>query len=297
MNEMPIAGSDFLTPSYDLYRFNETNLTNEEWENRKDDHREFNTFENGRGYLYANSNDFTPSFIGVLNASDVTRFLTCSNRPNDPLSGFNLIGNPFPHNIYKGTGGAIDNVNLASGYYTLDNEGTWQVHNFDDAIQPGQAILVKATTPTVLTIAKSNVAASSESSEVERCKGCLSISIAGDGGRDRAYVYFGDGVGLDKRNDLNAQAPSLWIRENGKDYAIAHVSDTAESIELCFSNKQTGDFTLTVKASKAEFEYLQLIDRVTGSTVDLLQQPTYSLHADGQEPEAWFSISYKLMTE
>ena len=294
MNEMFIASSNFLTPSFDLYRFNETNLTDEEWENIKDDHREFNIFEKGRGYLYANSNSFSPLFIGTLNNTDVTRSLTYTNRPNDPFSGFNLIGNPFPHNIYKGAGGAIDNANLASGYYTLDNDGTWQVHTFEDAILPGQGILVKATAPTVLTITKSNVAASSESSEDERCKASLSFSVAGDNGQDQAYVYFGQGVGLDKKNDFNAQAPSLWIRENGKDYAIAHANRISESLELCFSNKQMGDFTLTVKVSNAEFEYLQLFDHVTGSTVDLLKQPTYSFYVTGQEPRARFSIKFKL---
>ncbi len=295
MNGMLIASSSFLTPNYDLYRYNEANLSDEEWENQKDDHREFNVFEKGRGYLYANSNDFTPSFTGILNVSAVTCTLTCTNRPDDPLSGFNLIGNPFPHNIYKGTGGAIDNDNLVSGYYTLDDDGTWQVHGFDDAIRPGQGILVKATAPTVLTIAKSNEEALSESGVPKSGMGRLCISISGDGGRDRAFVYFGEGVGLDKRNDLNAQAPSLWVRESGKDYAIAHANDTAESIELCFSNKQMGDFTLTVKASKAELEYLQLVDRVTGSTVDLLQQPTYSFHVTGQGPETRFCIKYKLV--
>ena len=294
MNEMPIAGSDFLTPSYDLYRFNETNLTNEEWENRKDDHREFNTFENGRGYLYANSNDFTPSFIGVLNASDVTRSLTCSNRPNDPLSGFNLIGNPFPHNIYKGAGAAIDNANLASGYYTLTNEGTWQVHTFEDAIFPGQGILVKAIVPTVLTIVKSNLAASSESCEGERCMGSMSISVEGDNGQDQAYVYFGRGNSMEKMGGFVAQEPSLWLRDNDKDYAIAHVDYVGESLEICFSSKQPGDFTLTVDRYEMEFEYLQLVDHVTGLIVDLLKQPTYGFHATGQEPDARFSIRFKV---
>ena len=154
---------------------------------------------------------------------------------------------------------------------------------------------MKATAPTLLTIAKSKVVASSESSEDERCTGGLSISVVGDTGQDQAYVYFGQGVGLDKKNDLNAQVPSLWIRENGKDYAIAHVDNAGESLELCFSNKQLGDYTLTVNASKAEFEYLQLFDQVTGSTVDLLQQPVYSFHATGRELETRFSIKFKLV--
>lgn len=293
-NGMVIEGSNFLTPGYDLYRFNETNLTHDEWENYKVNLADFTIFEKGRGYLYANSNTFAPAFTGLLNNLDVTYTLTCTERPNDPLSGFNLIGNPFPHEIYKGAGGAINNVNLASGYYTLTNEGTWEVHSFDDAIQPGQGFLVKATAPTVLTIAKSNEVAFSESGDAK--KGVterMCISIAGDNGQDRTYVYFGQGVGLDKKNDFDAQVPNLWIRDNGHDYAIAHVEDTDESLELCFSNRKEGDFTLAITTSDTEFEYLQLIDRVTGVTVDLMKQSVYTFHSDRNEGTKRFTLAFK----
>ena len=294
MNGMDIEGSNFLTSGYDLYRFNETNLTHDEWENYKVNLADFTTFEKGRGYLYANSNTFAPAFTGILNNLDVTYTLTCTERPNDPLSGFNLIGNPFPHEIYKGAGGAINNVNLASGYYTLTNEGTWEVHSFDDAIQPGQGFLVKATAPTVLTIAKSNEVAFSESGDAK--KGVterMCISVAGDNGQDRTYVYFGQGVGLDKKNDFDAQVPNLWIRDNGHDYAIAHVEDTDESLELCFSNRQEGDFTLAITTSDTEFEYLQLIDRAAGVTVDLLKQSVYTFHSERNEGTKRFTLAFK----
>lgn len=67
-----------------------------------------------------------------------------------------------------------------------------------------------------------------------------------------------------------------------------------ETLELCFSCKQVGDFTLIVDRNETEFEYLQLVDHVTGLTVDLLEQPTYVFHATGQEPDARFSIRFKV---
>ena len=294
MDEMPIAESGFATPEFDLYRFNESNLTDEEWENYKANLADFTTFENGRGYLFANSNAFSPAFTGTLNASAVTCPLSYTERPNDPLSGFNLIGNPFPHDIYKGTGAAIDNANLASGYYTLTNEGTWQVHTFEDAIHPGQGILVKATAPTVLTIVKSTAIATAETGGAKRGTSPLSISVEGANGLDRAFVYFGRGNNMEMMGGFVAQEPSLWIRDNGKDYAIAHEENVCETLELCFSCQQTGDFTLTVDRNETRFEYLQLIDHVTGMTVDLLEQPTYGFHATGREPDARFSIRFKV---
>ena len=293
MNGMAIAGSNFLTPSYDLYRFNETNLANEEWENYKSNLADFTVFEKGRGYLFANNNSFTPTFTGTLNASAVTIPLTCTERPDDPLSGFNLIGNPYPHEIYKGAGGAIDNANLTAGYYTLTNEGTWQVHTFDDAIQPGQGVLVKATAPTVLTIAKSNEEAYSESGNVKKGMGRLNISVVGDSGKGRAYVYFGQGVDLDKVEDFDQNAPSLAIRTERGDYAIAHFDKKSDAIELVLTTPDSGSVTVDVKARANDFEYLHMVDMSTGADIDLLQEPSYTFDASGQAEERHFKIRYK----
>jgi hypothetical protein len=293
MSSMSIAGSGFVTPEYDLYRFNETNLTSEEWENYKADLADFTTFENGRGYLYANSSTFSPAFTGTLNASDVTIPLTCTERPNDPFSGFNLIGNPFPHDIYKGAGGAIDNASLASGYYTLTNDGEWEVHTYDDAIRPGQGILVKATAPTVLTIAKTNEMAVSETGEAKTGTALLRISVEGDDVRDRAFVYFGQGVGLDKVEDFGQNASSLAIRNEKGDFAIAHFDKNSDVIELVFTTPNNGDATLKVKAINSDFDSFHLIDTTTGSDIDLLQQPSYTFSVSGQAGERHFNLRYK----
>lgn len=292
MAGMPIANSDFLTPSYDLYRFNGINLTNEEWENYKANFADFTTFEKGRGYLYANENDFTPTFTGILNSSAVTYDLNYINHPNDPQSGFNLIGNPFPHEIYKGTGGAIDNPDLASGYYTLTNEGTWQVHSFDDAIQPGQGILVRATAATNLTISKTNAAAGAESGQGMSLTDRMEIRVSGERGEDCCFVYFGQGNGLEKMEHLSETAPSLSILTEDRDYAIAHLNKPKEPLKLLFASKQADVYTLTVKCGNCNFDYLHLIDKETGADVDLLQQSSYSFRAADNEYGARFVIVF-----
>ena len=291
---MSIAGSGFVTPEYDLYRYNETNLIGEEWENYKANLADFTTFEKGRGYLFANSNSFSPVFIGTLNNMDVTCSLTYTNRPNDPLSGFNLVGNPFPHNIYKGAGAAIDNANLASGYYTLTNEGVWQAHTYEDAILPGQGILVKTNAPTTLTIAKSNVEATSESSEAERSKGSLSISIAGDNGQDQAYVYFGQGIGLDKVKSIALDAPSLAVRNGNGDFAIAHCDKKSDAVELVFTTRDEGSFTMDVNVVAGDFDYLHLIDSLTGDDVDLLATPSYTFEASARDDASRFRLVFSI---
>lgn len=294
VNNMAIAGSDFLNPEYDLYRFNETSI-GEEWENYKAGISDFTTFENGRGYLYANSNTITPAFTGVLNNADVTYNLTYTDR-TDELAGFNLIGNPFSHAIYKGTGGAIDHANLASGFYTLNDEGAWHVHTYQDAIMPGQGILVKTTTPINLNIAKSNAVATSEASGTKENVGLMGIEVTGCNAQDRAYVYFTQGIGLEKLGGFSSVLPSLWIRKENEDFAIAHIDNTYESLDICFYNALNADYTLTVNTKNTNFDYLQLIDKVANVSIDLLQQPEYFFHAEGNEMEARFSLVFRETT-
>ena len=285
--DMAINGSDFLTPNYDLYYF-DASASQEEWQNYK--LGGYNLFEPGSGYLYANSNTFEPAFSGTLNHANVTYTLT-SGECADPAKSFVLLGNPFPHNIYKGTGGAIDDTHLASGYYTLTNEGAWHVHTFQDPILPGQGILVKTTATTSLTIAKTNAAATAESN-AKASRGMLEFQVTGPNGEDRAFAYLCEGIGLDKWENLSDQLPSLSIRNDGKDYAIAHVTDDSEALEVCFSNKQSGTYTLTVKAVDARLSVLQLKDSVTGTTMDLLQHPHYTFQATGRESESRFILLY-----
>jgi hypothetical protein len=291
MDEMAIEGSGFLTPDYDLYRYDGTNLDNEEWENYKGNVADFTIFENGRGYLYANSNTFSPVFTGTLNHASVTCPLTYNDRPNDELDGFNLIGNPFPHNIYKGTGGAIDDAHLASGYYTLTNEGTWQVHTFEEPIRPGQGFLVKTTAATYLTITKSNAAASAETGSKGKA---LTFTVSGATGTDHAIAYFTQGAGLKKLRHRSVTAPTISIKGKEGDYAIAYVKGDSRSLELLFDPRQPGEFTLSVSVDDAEFGYLHLIDTETGDETDLLATPTYTFKARPDERVDRFRLVFKV---
>ncbi|MCR5659263.1 MAG: leucine-rich repeat protein [Bacteroidales bacterium] len=297
MLEMTIDGSDFLAFENDLYRFNDAN-TNEEWENYKDaENQGFTVFESGRGYLYANNNTFSPTFTGVLNATEVTYPLIYVQRPESQSSGFNLVGNPFPHVIYKGNGGAIDNANLASGYYTLTNEGVWHVHTYEDAIQPGQGILVKTSEASDLTITKSNAVANAETNGAKQRMGRMNISVLGESGEDRAYAYFCKGTGLDKMSNFNEQTPSLWISDNGNKYAIAHIDAQSEAMDVMFKNKESGTFTLMVNATDIKFSYLHLIDHLTGTDIDLLVPEFvegYNFVANGNDDESRFTIVFKM---
>lgn len=290
VNEMPIAESDFITETYDLYRYNEA-LPG--WENYRNHYNtDFMIFENGRGYLYANSNTFSPDFKGMLNYDDVAINVTYTDS-KDGLKGVNIIGNPFPHVIYKGNGGAIDNANLASGYYSLSFKGAWQACTYDDPIQPGQGILVRTSTSTNLVIEKTNAVATAESSTSKDIVGRMKLMVSGSNSDDRAFAYFSEGIGLEKVGNISESLPTLSIRNNGIDYAIAHVGEQCEEMDVIFNNSRNDDFTIEIELKDIDFEYLHLIDNATGNDIDLLIEPSYTFHATGNEIDNRFKIIFR----
>ena len=287
-------GSNLVFPHYDLYAFDETCLTEEEWRNYKNNaNNGFTGFEAGRGYLYANSNTFTPVFKGVLNHKDVAFPLTYTDARTDQLKGFNLIGNPFPHSIYKGAGGAIDDSDLASGYYVLTNEGSWMARTYETAIEPGQGVLVQTAVAKDLDFAKSTAAATAETSS-QKSRGNAVPRIAvylSDGSvADAAYVYLSEGRSLEKIAHFNPNNPALSVCWNGDNLAIAHVDEDAESVDLRFDYHKTGTYTISVEAKDWTTNYLHLIDHLTGADIDLLRQPSYAVKVTGQEYASRFKL-------
>ena len=249
---------------YDLYRYDEPTSA---WQNVKDGANNFTTMDSGRGYLYANEYDCTLSFEGHLNNADVSYNLSKTN--DVELSGFNLIGNPFAHNIYKGKGAAIDDNNLAEGYYTLSNSGAWNAKMSDaTAIKPCQGILVKTIKAGELKIKKTNAVPSQKSGDNES----LAIKVSNGDYEDIAYVSFADKVGLEKIRHQNEDIPMIYVSVDSKDYAIAMVESSIKDIPLSFEAKIMGEYTLSVSSMAKQFDDVYLVDKQTGDVTNMLME-------------------------
>lgn len=251
--------------SYDLYRYDEANML---WENQKTHPAYFTHLNNGRGYLYYNSTGSDLQFTGALNSGDIEYFMTVTD---NALSGLHLIGNPYPHNIYKGDGAAIDSDKLAEGYYTLTNDSGWTAHlGYSEAIRPGQGVLVKATEPFTLNI--SNTATPATAKQASRNN--IMFAVANSKFEDVAYALFSEGTGLDKICHHNTDVPMLYIEQDGKDYAIATFNDDVRQFNLNFKATTTGRYTLKAKVS-GDYGYMHVVDKMTGDDVDLLLENEY----------------------
>lgn len=283
VDEMPIAGSSFITEVFDLYRYKESTSV---WENYRAGHDDFTYFENGRGYLFANSNTFSPAFKGDLNNYDAVFPVTCEAQ--NTLAGFNILGNPYPHVIYKGAGGAIDDVRLAAGYYYLSFKGEWLARTFETAIQPGQGVLVRTIANADIIIEKTNAEAIAESSSKDDMKR-LKINVVGNGKEDCAFAYLCNGNGLNKVGHRNETVPLLYIPHDGSDYAIAMLGDDTQTFNVDFEAKTVGMYTLSVE-TLGDFDYLHIIDKFTGADVDMLVEDNYSFVASPTDSESRFMI-------
>lgn len=292
-NLIKMSANDY--PEYDLYRFNESVTNNLQWENyRQEDpaHTNFcinqsgSYLENGRGYLYRNANDYTISISGTLNsaATITTPTLTCTGTSEtNVLKGFNIIGNPYPHNIKKGTNAgeveyAINNGELLeNNYYVLLEDSTWEPVDDGEEIHVMEGILVQAKKEGTLTISKipAPAPASKGENDIKTSNNKIWFTINNNEYKDRACVEFKSGHGLNKIAHLNEEAPMLYVNYNGENFASVDMNPEAKAFDLSFEAKTTGVYTLKADP-QGEYGYLHLIDKLAGRDIDLLVDNEYT---------------------
>lgn len=254
--------------NYDFYYYNEPSG---EWFNHKAAGHAVSNMTNGRGYLYWNADGDELAFAGELNTGEVEVAVTAGG--SGDLKGINLIGNPYSHNIYKGDGTAIPNAgaSLVTGFYVLSNSDSWVACTDNTtAIKPGQGILVKTTTGGTVQMTNTTSKGTAKAGNDN-----IRFTVANNQYEDVAYALFKNEIGLDKINHRNAEVPMLYIPQDGINYAIATMSDDVEMFTLSFKTVTTSKYTLSVKLD-GRYDYLHIIDRLTGEDVDMLVEGEYS---------------------
>ncbi|MBQ2907562.1 MAG: T9SS type A sorting domain-containing protein [Bacteroidales bacterium] len=264
--------------THDLYYYNETEMM---WENVKDNEDNiFTTLISGQGYLYANTADTDLLFNGALNNGVVTREVKVTEGIS--LSGFNLIGNPFTHNISKAN---MANITLAEGFYILSNSGAWVAKNESDVIAPMQGVLVQAAEAGYLLIKRESDARRSENED----NGQIKINVANSQYNDVAYVSFNEGLGLDKIPHRNAEIPMVYIPVDGINYAIATMSNDVTEIPVSFKAATIGEYTIGAEAQGRDYLTMTLVDRLTGIETNLMLED-YTFIAKSNDNEERFFI-------
>ena len=255
--------------SFDLYRFNQA--AENEWENWKSQennngHYHF-ALEPGRGYLYANSEDVTLTFIGKPYNGDGV--VTLSKTNGADFAGWNLVGNPFAETAY---------IQDDHSFYTMNNDGSSLVPSTSTSIEAMEGIFVLADED------GEELTFSTTDPETSNGKGLLSINVMeasdhrdGNSLIDRAIVRFDEGRQLPKFQ-LRKNSTKVYIPQGNMDYAIVsvgrdvarYVSTGVNEMPVNFKAEKDGTYALNFNSENVDFDYLHLIDNMTGADVDLL---------------------------
>ena len=270
VNSTEISG--MTTGDFDLYRFNQSaDLEWENWKQEEGDHYHFN-LELGRGYLYANMNGVTLNFTGTP-IEGPTYEVSLVKDDDAQFPGWNLVGNPFAeHTAY-----------IDRDCFVMNTDGRTEIIASDTrSIEALEGAFVIATeNDESLTFSTSAPA-----------KGSL-VSINLNKGRsvmDRAIVRFGEGRQLPKFQ-LRNNSTKVYIPIDGQDFAVVRSEGIGE-MPISFKAEENGTYTISINAEEVEFNYLHLIDNMTGADVDLLQIPNYSFEANVTDYESRFKLVF-----
>ena len=251
--------------NFDLLRYNEAAHYWESYNDNTAGHGTFSTLESGRGYLYRHAQDVTVEFTGSTNNS-VTDSVTNHGGSAAELPGFNLIGNPFTHNITLG------NISLSagaalSGGYVLNKSGAWTAVTSSSTITPCQGVLVQVTEDATATFSHTTGNSKSGSNYI-------GFTVANSEYEDVAYAMFDEGHGLDKISHLNEEIPMLYINRNDEDFAIATMDKDTKMFDLNFEAKTMGRYTLSVKP-EGSYSYIHVYDKLANKDIDMLKDGKY----------------------
>ena len=264
--------SQIAIDDYDLYAYDEDG--EKEWINYKADQSNF-PVSTTSGYLYAHYPNTTLRMTSTLNSGDYTSDVNLSYANSDNnLKGYNLLGNPTAHNI-----AFTKSNNVSDGYYYLANSETW-IYETSNNVPTGRGFLVKANA-TGQTVTLNSQSRSGSTDDIYLC-----VSIDDD----KAYVKMNEGVSMPLLA-LNGKSPRLSLTSEGTSYVML-VRDQADNIELNYQPNSHGKHNFYVNAKGLDLDYLHLIDRLTGTDIDLLVTPNYSFESHGTDYSARFQLRF-----
>ena len=254
------------TDSYDLYHYYEQNRY---WLNHKEAENDFTRLYCGYGYLYSSQNDRTLIFNGTVRASNSEYYKSITNTASStPINGFNLIGNPFTNNINISS--LSLNGTVFTSYYKVKNGSTLLVYTDADQepIRPAEGFFVYGDEGYV---------SYNTPIRTEQVNGYVRLVLNnGNDMVDRAYLRMNQGEGLAKAY-VEEHPSLLYFNYAGQNYAVAE--QRAQAYNLCLETVEDGTYTIESALLNAECNYLHLLDRLTGTDIDLLVTPTYRFEA------------------
>lgn len=279
--ESPEDVLNMTSNNYDLYYFDqEGDDEGKEWINYKEGNGATNPgfdLVPGKGYLYANSQNVTLTFIGAPYNGDGVVTLDKKTGENVEFSGWNLVGNPFNQNAF-----------IDRDFYVMNEDGSEIISadRADNHVEPMEGIFV---------IASEDGEELTFTTSPTQSKGQIVLNVRErDITIDRAIVRFDEG-GMLPKFMLNTNNTKMYIPKDGNDFAVVH-SKKAGELPVSFEPAQDGTYSISVNAENLNMRYLHLIDKATGMDTDLLQNPIYKFDARTNDEPGRFILVFKTGT-
>ena len=284
----PLVGSvamtsvaNLLDNEYDLYYYDEPTVY---WMNQEFAENGFTELENGIGYLYANNGDVTLEFVGELQNGYATVNIPLSYTEDaGTLKGFNLVGNPFVHNVVS-----YACVNVADGCYQINGAMDDLIVNEIDEnnpLKPTEGFFVKATAE------GASITFNPGRGVMVSPKGSIRMDVSQDGKLFDRLIVRREGDPLEKLS-LNDIRTKLYATQGQKEFAIVPCEGNEQPVD--FVAAENGTYTISVNTEGMEFNYLHLIDNLTGADVDLLVESNYTFEARTNDYASRFLLRFIL---
>ena len=263
------ASTDANYAYVDLYYFDQTS-DGSEWINYKDVYNHFVTFDITKGYLYSNRENVMGIFAGTTLPTDVDVIVELDSVAGMTCAGWNLVGNPFTCMAY------IDRA-----YYKIDGSGMAIASIEGNNLEVFEGVFVKGQDGETMTFTTTEPSRSAN----------LALNLSnGSNLIDRAIVRFDEGRQLPKFQ-LNANSTKVYFPMEGNDYAIVNAAEMGE-MPVSFKAESNGTYTMSFTTEEVSFNYLHLIDNLTGNDVDLLATPSYSFEAKTTDYTSRFKLVF-----
>ncbi|MBR3493226.1 MAG: leucine-rich repeat protein [Bacteroidales bacterium] len=224
----------------------------------------------------------TLSFTGELQNGTAEVNVPLVYTTGHALQGFNLVGNPFAHNV---TSYASENV--ANGCYVMNEAKDDLVVSEiseENPLKPAEGFFVKATAEgasITFNPGRNNTNAHSGTIRVELAESDKLI--------DRLLVKTVVGQPLEKFS-LSERRTKLFAQGEHQELAIVPCEGNEQAVN--FKAAKNGQYTINVNADGMEFNYLHLIDNLTGEDVDLLVEPSYTFEASTNDYASRFLLRF-----
>ncbi len=265
--------------SFDLYYYDEPTVY---WINQEDAGNDFTQMETCKGYLYGNSQNGTLGFMGELQNGAATVNVPLVYTTSHALQGFNLVGNPFAHNVTS-----YATVNVANGCYVMNEAKDDLIVseiNEDNPLKPTEGFFVKAMSENAsitFNLGRGSTATQSGTIRVELVENGKLV--------DRLLVKTGEGQPLEKFS-LKERRTRIFAQNERQELAIVPCKGNEQAVN--FKAVKNGSYTISVNADGMDFNYFHLVDNLTGADVDLLAEPSYTFDARTSDYASRFLLRF-----